>query len=148
MCEPSLASHPFHSFCCKYGGARNRPHRTVQCTLRRLIGQAGGYADLERHVPELYDWVTDKDGVTPVMRCAILDVVCWFPGVLQLLWIDVSVRCPHAERYYDSASKSWELLQRQGKQKKQGDMATMCDRWSSRLMEDWVVKASSCCVTW
>ena len=39
------------------------------------------------------------------MRCAILDVVSWFPGVLQQLWIDVSVRCPHAERYNESASK-------------------------------------------
>ena len=26
------------------------------------------------------------------------------PGCLQQLWIDVSVRCPHAERYCDSAS--------------------------------------------
>ena len=40
----------------------------------------------------------------PEMRCAILDVVSWFLGVLQQLWIDVSVRCPHAERYTDSAS--------------------------------------------
>ena len=39
------------------------------------------------------------------MRCAILDVVSWFPGVLQQYWTDVSVRCPHAERYSDSASK-------------------------------------------
>ena len=39
------------------------------------------------------------------MRCAILDVVSWFPGVLQQLWTDVSVRCPHAERYHESASK-------------------------------------------
>ena len=39
------------------------------------------------------------------MRCAILDVVSWFPGVLQQLWIDVSVRCPRAERYNESASK-------------------------------------------
>ena len=39
------------------------------------------------------------------MRCAILDVVSWFPGVLQQLWIDVSVRCPHAKRYNESASK-------------------------------------------
>ena len=29
-------------FCCKYGGARARAHRAVQCTLRRLIEQAGG----------------------------------------------------------------------------------------------------------
>ena len=27
MFEQSLAAHPFHSFCCQYGGARNRPHR-------------------------------------------------------------------------------------------------------------------------
>ena len=39
------------------------------------------------------------------MRCAILDVVSWFPGVLQQLWIDVSVRCPQAEPYNESASK-------------------------------------------
>ena len=83
MCEESLATHPSHSFYCKYGGARARPHRAVQCTLRRLNEQAGGYADMERHVPELHDWA----------------------GVLQQLLIDVSVRCPHAERYNDSASK-------------------------------------------
>ena len=33
-------------------------------------------------------------------RCGLL-----VPGVLQQLWIDVSVRCPHAERYNKSASK-------------------------------------------
>ena len=83
MCEHSLATHPFHPFCCKEGSARNRPHRAVQCTLRRLIEQAGCYADLERRVPEPYDWVIGKDGVAPQMRCAILDVVSWFPGALQ-----------------------------------------------------------------
>ena len=40
-----------------------------------------------------------------VMRCTILDVVSWFPGVLQQLWIVVSVRCPHAERYNETAPK-------------------------------------------
>ena len=39
------------------------------------------------------------------MRYAILDAVSWFPGVLQQLWIDISVRCPHAESYNESASK-------------------------------------------
>ena len=103
MREQPLAAHPFHSFCCKYGGARNRPHRAVQCALHRLIVQAGGCADMERHVPELHDWLRNKDDAAPVRRCAILDVVSWFPGVLQQLWIDVSVRCPHAERYNESA---------------------------------------------
>ena len=42
---------------------------------------------------------------TRQMRCAVLDVVSWFSGVLQQLWIDVSVRCPHAECYNESASK-------------------------------------------
>ena len=77
----------------------------VQHTLRRLIKQAGGYADFERHVPEVYDWVRNINEAAPVMRCAILDVVSWFPGVLQQLWIDVSVRCSHAERCNESASK-------------------------------------------
>ena len=100
MCEHVLATHPFHLFCCKYGGARARPHRAVQHTLRRLIEQAGSYADLEPHVSELYDWVSGNNEAAPKMRCAILDVVSWFPGVLatKQLWIDVSVRCPHAER--------------------------------------------------
>ena len=29
-CEQSLAEHPFHPFCCQYGGASTRPHRAVQ----------------------------------------------------------------------------------------------------------------------
>ena len=53
----------------------------------------------------LSDWVRNNNEVSLVMRCAILDVVSWFPGVLQQLWMDVSVRCPHAERCSESASK-------------------------------------------
>ena len=104
-CEQSLAEHPFHPFCCQYGGASTRPHRAVQCTLRRLIEQAGGYADVDGHVPELHDWVSNDTDAAPKVRCAILDVVSWFPGVLPQRWMDVSVRCPHAERYNESASK-------------------------------------------
>ena len=47
-----------------------RPRRAVRHTLRRLIEQAGGHADLERHVPELHDWVRNKDEAALVMRCA------------------------------------------------------------------------------
>ena len=72
-------------FCCQYGGARTRPRRAVQHTLRRLIEQAGGYADVERHVPELPDCVSNDNDAAPEMRCAILGVVFWFPGVLQQL---------------------------------------------------------------
>ena len=60
---------------------------------------------MERHVPELYDWVNNNNEAAPTMQCAILDVVSWFPGVLQQLWIDVNIRYPHAERYNESASK-------------------------------------------
>ena len=35
---------------------------------------------MERHVPELYDWVQKNNGAAPEMRCAILDVVSWLPG--------------------------------------------------------------------
>ena len=82
MCEPSLAKDPYHPFCCKYGGARARPHRAVMRTMNGLISQAGGYADMERHVPEVYDLVTPKSGQDPVTRCAFVDVVSWFLGVL------------------------------------------------------------------
>ena len=57
---------------------------------------------MQRRVRELYDWVKNNDGAAPEMRCAILDVVSWS---LQQLWMDVSVRCPHAERYTESASR-------------------------------------------
>ena len=63
-CEQSLLTHPFHPFCCKYEGAKARPHRAVQCTLRRLVEHAGGYPDMECHFPELYNWVKEK-----VKRC-------------------------------------------------------------------------------
>ena len=83
------------------------PDRTVRSNtpLRRLIEQAGGHADLERHVPELYDWESDNNEAAPKMRCAIPGAVSWFPGVLQQLWIDVSVQSPHAEDYNESVSK-------------------------------------------
>ena len=45
---------------------------------------------MERHVLELYD---------PVMRCTV------FAAVSAATLIDASVRCPHAERYNESASK-------------------------------------------
>ena len=41
----------------------------------------GGYADVERHVPELYDWVRNDNDAAPKVRSAIFDVVSWFPGV-------------------------------------------------------------------
>ena len=59
---------------------------------------------MERYLSELFEWTGPQNGAAPVMHCTIMDVVSWFHGVLHQLWIDVSVRCPHAERYHDSAS--------------------------------------------
>ena len=109
MCEQSLAAHPFHPFCCKYGVAE-------------------GYADLERHVPELHDWVRNNSEAAPEMRCAVLDVVSWFPSVLQQLWIDVSVRC---------------RLQLLGKRRKRSAYG-MAVR--ALVFQDSAAKAPSCCV--
>ena len=37
-------------------------------------------------------WTRTPDA-EPVFKCAIMDVVSWFLGVLHQLWIDVSLRC-------------------------------------------------------
>ena len=97
QCGTSLKEQPHHPHCCKFGGARHRPHLAMQRVLHRQIVAAGGFCDLERHVPELYDTVV-KNGKT-VDRSAIMDAVVSFPGELSQRWVDVSVRCPHADRY-------------------------------------------------
>ena len=74
MCEQSLVTHPFEPFCCKYWGARARPHREV---CAGFLSRQGGYADMKRHVLEVRDRVRNKNEAVPTMRCAILDVVCW-----------------------------------------------------------------------
>ena len=53
--------------------------------------------------------MSNANDAAPKVRCAILDVVYWFPGVLQQLWVDVSVGCPHAERCHESASSAGEM---------------------------------------
>ena len=78
------------------------------------------------------------------MRCAVLDVVSWFPGVLQQLWIDVTVRCRIQNVCVEtrSACSCW------GCGEKRSVMVRPCDRWSSKLMDDWAARAPSCCVIW
>ena len=99
-----------------------------------------------RNVPELYGWVRKNNEAAPNMRCAILDVVSWFPCVLQQLWIDVSVRCPHAEHYNESASKRG-VAAVAGEAEKTGryGMAVRALVFE-RLMEDCAARAPSCCV--
>ena len=78
------------------------PDRIKQsCAHCMLLSEAGGY--LQSYSSGLYDWVKPQPDAEPVLRCSIMDVVSCFPEVLQQLWVDVSVRCPHAERYHESA---------------------------------------------
>ena len=81
------------------------------------------------------------------MRCAILDVVSWFPGVLQQLWIDVSVRCLHVN-VTTSVRRNQGWLQSLRKRRKRSVMEWPCDCWSSRLLEDLAARVPSCCVIW
>ena len=123
--------------------ARNRPHRAVQCTSRRLIEQARGYAHMERHVPGLLDWVQKNNEAAPEMRCAILGMVFWLPDVLQQLWIDVSVRCPHAVRYNESASKPGvATVAGEAEKTKRYGMAVRA------LVFETYGRLASCCVIW
>ena len=61
MYELSLVTHPFQPFWCQYGEARTRLRRAVRHTLRRLIEQAGGYADVERPILELHDCLRNNN---------------------------------------------------------------------------------------
>ena len=102
VCEQPLAINPFHSFVAS-SGEPGPDHTAQSCArLHRLIQRAGGYADMERHVPELHGWVKNENETAPEVRCAILDVVSWFSGVLQQLWIDFAAVNPKVldlERY-------------------------------------------------
>ena len=125
MCQRSLATLPFNSFCCNYGGARNRPHRAVQCTLRRLVEQAGGYADMERHVPELYDWVQKINEPAPEMRCSRQTSAC----DARMQNVATKVR----------RNQGW--LQLLGKRRKRSSTEWPCERWSSRPLGDLAARA-------
>ena len=71
-----------------------RPHRALAATLARELRRCGAEVDLERTVVELTQ--TDERGrVTE----AILDLVLTFPGSVQPLYVDVTIRSPHASRY-------------------------------------------------
>ena len=100
-----------------------RPHCTVLCAQGRLITQAGRNADMEGYVPEEQYWAKTNLDEASVARCAVVGSVSSFPGVLQQLWMDASVRCPHAQR----------RASRRGPRVK----ALLYARWSSRQMADW-----------
>ena len=90
-----LMSDPLvHPFLCDAGPARLRPHRALVATLRAGVEREGAWADIERPIPELF--VRNEDG--SVVE-AIMDVVTAWPGAAAAHRVDVTVRCPWAERY-------------------------------------------------
>ncbi len=99
-CMHELAEPCMHPHLCKMGPARMRPHMAVAAVVKKTLCRAGAEADLERAVSSLYR--TDSRG--RVLE-AILDVVVIPPGCLSYLPIDVTIRCPHSDRYSGSANK-------------------------------------------
>ena len=77
--------------------------------------EAGAAVDCERHVPHLYDTIK-KDGVERA-REAIMDVVVNFPGSWNTALVDVSLRCPHSERYAKAATIAGTAAMRGEKEK-------------------------------
>ena len=68
----------------KEGGSS--PARIEEKLLRQLV---------EKLCPEFNEAVVER----------IMDLVITFPGSVQPLWVDVSIRCPHAERYSCAATR-------------------------------------------
>ncbi|CAK0795081.1 unnamed protein product [Prorocentrum cordatum] len=83
-----------HPQLCKQGPARMRPHRALAAALARLLRECRAEIDIERTVPELIRVLPNG-----AVQEAVLDLVVTFPGSVQPLYIDVSIRCPHAARY-------------------------------------------------
>ena len=85
-----------HTTLCKVGSAKLRPHRSLQHGLKDLIKKTGGFAELERNVPELYKKSDDGTYIE-----AILDVSCHFPASTTVHHIDLSVRSPFSSNLTD-----------------------------------------------
>ena len=89
-----------HPQLCKQGPARMRPHRALAHALARVLRACRAEVDIERVVPELV-----RVGDTGVVQEAVMDLVATFPGSVRPLYIDVTIRCPHAARYAQAATK-------------------------------------------
>jgi hypothetical protein len=64
-----------------------------------MLARAGAGIDLERAIPALYR--IDTEGKVTE---AILDVVVITPGCSSSTPLDVTIRCPHAQRYNNDAA--------------------------------------------
>ena len=95
VCGQPLGRAAEHALLCKAGPARQRPHKQLAATLAAALRTAGAHVDLERVVPEMMN----PSAVDGANRDAILDLVVSFPGSFELRWLDVTIRCPLANRY-------------------------------------------------
>ena len=83
-----------HPTVCKQGVARQRPHRSLAAAMARCLRRVGAEIDLERTVVELAHFAEDG-----AVSEAVLDLWVAFPGHTSPLYLDVTIRCPLAQRY-------------------------------------------------
>ena len=100
-CLAEMSDPCIHPHLCKRGPARQRPHRALMVSLKRVLERAGAEVDLERSIPALYR--IDTEGKVTE---AILDAVIITPGCFGTVPVDVTIRCPHAQRTTTRASET------------------------------------------
>ena len=61
-CGKCLGQLAEHAFGCSCGAARLRAHNAIVRTCAHVVGRAGAFVDIERHVPELYQVVAPSGG--------------------------------------------------------------------------------------
>lgn len=93
-CLEPLDEHGKHIHLCKAGPARLRPHRGLANVLAAELRRVGSHTDVERACPQLF-----QENDNGCIHEAILDVVYHAPGEGFQRMIDVTIRCPHAQRY-------------------------------------------------
>ena len=131
MCEHSLAT---TRSAANTGGARARPHRAVQHTLCRLIEQAGSPRFGEKQQRS-----STRDAVRHLRRCFL---VSRRPATT----LDRRQRAMPARRTLQRKCVETRVAAVAGEAEKRSAVEWPCERWSSRLMEDWAVRAPSCCL--
>jgi hypothetical protein len=100
VCGKVLDQHVVHPALCDAGATKLRTHNALKFVLAQDLRNEGAFVDVECRVPDLYKRLPNGE-----IREAILDLVVEWPGAGRRHLIDVTVRCPHALRYGNSASK-------------------------------------------
>ena len=103
-CGHALDTNFTHSQLSNRGAAKLRTHNALGKAQMRLLREACAKVDDERFIPELMTWRGGDDG-RRIATEAIMDIVAHWPCQSRPFWIDVAVRCPHAERYSIAKSR-------------------------------------------